>query len=329
MRFTNNIKCVILTAGGDAPPVKRGRRNVSLHLNRGSLIRGLQSDEGVSMGNATKRPGEWMPPVTSSTERVLLKRMMDNYYGLHLLKLIQGVVHNLNGPLQIVYIRAEQLQQNLQRLIGAAQSRELAGVEDLLSGMETKIQSCLSGLDDLNAQLRHLNSDLVAEGYSAVGDVNINQVIEECLFLLNADMFFKHTVNKTVQLEDHIPILNGRKTDFSIVVLCLVQNAAEALVDAEEKHIVIETFSQEDAVMIRVQDSGCGVSEQDRERMYDVCYTTKNRTENGSALPKHAGLGLCLVSQVLDEYKGSIMCESVPGQTTFTVHIPLNADLSE
>lgn len=281
------------------------------------------------MGNATKRSGEWTPPVTSSTERVLLKRMMDNYYGLHLLKVIQGVVHNLNGPLQIAYIRAEQLQQNLQRLMEAAQSLGSDELEDLLSGMETKIQSCLSGLDDLNTQLRHLNSDLVSEGCSTVGDVNINQVIEECLFLLNANMFFKHTVDKTVQLEDDIPILNGRKTDFSIIVLCLLQNAAEALLDTEEKHIVIETFSREDAVMIRVQDSGRGVSEQDRERIYDICYTTKNLAENGSALPEHAGLGLCLVSQVLDEYKGSIVCESVPGQTTFTVHIPLNADLSE
>jgi two-component system NtrC family sensor kinase len=281
------------------------------------------------MGNATKRSGEYTPPVISSTERVLLRGMMDNYYGLHLLKVIQGVIHNLNGPLQIAYIRAEQLQQNMQKLMGAAQSRGSAELEDLLSGMETKIQSCLSGLDDLNRQLRHLNSDLVSEGCSAVGDVNINQVIEECLFLLNANMFFKHSVDKTVKLEDNIPILNGRKTDFSIIVLCLLQNAAEALLDAEEKHIVIETFGREDAVVVRVQDSGRGVPEQDRERIYDICYTTKNRAENGSALPEHTGLGLCLVSQVLDEYKGSIACESVPGQTTFTVHIPLNAGLSE
>jgi signal transduction histidine kinase len=304
-------------------------RGASPHFQRGSSIRGLKRDEGVNMENATKRSGGWMPSATSSTERALLRKMMDYYYGLYLLEVIQGVVHNLNGPLQIVYIRTEQLQQNLQKLIGAAQSQGSSELEDLLSDMEEKIQSSLSGLDDLNSQLRHLNSDLMAEGCSAFGDVNLNQVIEECLFLLNANMFFKHSVNKTLKLEDNIPILKGRKTDFSIVMLCLLQNAVEALADAEEKRIVIETLRRKDAVAIRVQDSGRGISEQDREYIYDLCYTTKNCTENKSALPKHAGLGLCLVSLVLEDYQGSIACESTPGQTTFTVRIPLNADLSE
>lgn len=278
------------------------------------------------MGNQTDGSEGWTPPTMSSTERGLLRKMADNYYGLHLLEVIQGVVHNLNGPLQIAYIRSEQLQQNLQKLIGATQSQQSPEVDDLLSGMEGKIQSSLTSLDDLNAQLKHLTSDLIAEGCSAFGDVNINQVIEECLFLLNGNMFFKHSVSKTVKLEDDIPVLKGRKTDFSVIVLSLLQNAAEAMVDAQDKHITIETLSQEDAVMVRIQDGGCGISEQDRERIYEVCYTTKNRTENEGELPKHAGIGLSLVSLLLEEYKGSIVCESVPGQTTFTVQIPFSAD---
>jgi sensor histidine kinase regulating citrate/malate metabolism len=141
-------------------------------------------------------------------------------------------------------------------------------------------------------------------------------------------MFFKHSVSKTVRLEDNVPVLKGRKADFSIIVLSLLQNASEALVDAEDKHITIETYRQGDAVIIRIQDSGSGISEQDRERIYEVCYTTKNRTENEGKPPRYAGLGLSLVSLMLEEYKGSIACESVPGQTTFTVQIPFNADSS-
>jgi signal transduction histidine kinase len=255
--------------------------------------------------------------------------MAGNYYGLHLLQVIQGIVHNLNGPLQIIYIRTEQLQQNLQKLIGDAQSLRSPETEDLLSGMEEKVRSTLGSLDDLNAQMKHLTSDLVAEAYSAVGDININKVIEECLFLLNANMFFKHSVNKTVRLGDDIPVLKGRKTDFSIVVLSLLQNAAEAVIDAQDKHITIETFSQQGSVIIKVQDSGLGISEQDPERIYDVFYSTKNLSEGEGEPSKHAGLGLSLASLVLEEYKGSIECESVPGQTTFTVRIPFNADSSD
>lgn len=287
---------------------------------------GLQRDEGVSMGNQTDGSGGWTLPTTSSMERALLRKMADNYYGLHLLQVIQGVVHNLNGPLQIIYIRSEQLQQNLQKLIGAAESKQSAEVKDLLSGMEEKINSSLTSLDDLDAHLKHLTSDLVTEGYSEVGDVDINQIVEECLILLNANMFFKHSVSKTLKLEDAIPVLKGKKTDFCVIVLNLLQNAAEAMADAQDKCVTIETYSQEGTVMIRIQDSGCGISEQDREHIYEVCFTTKNRTENEGQSPKHAGLGLSLVSLLLEEYKGSIACESVPGQTTFTAQIPFHAD---
>jgi signal transduction histidine kinase len=280
------------------------------------------------MGKETEDSGGWTPPATSPTERALLRKMVDNYYGLHLLQVIQGIVHNLNGPLQIIYIRTEQLQQNLQKLIGEVQSQQSPEVESLLSSMEEKARSSLGSLDDLSAQLKHLNSDLVSERYSAIGDVDINKVIEECLFIMNANMFFKHSVNKTVELADSIPLLKGRKTDFAIIVLSLLQNAAEALVDTEDKNVTIETSSQEGSVIIRIQDSGLGISEQDPERIYDVFYTTKNRSESEGEPPQHAGLGLSLASLVLEEYKGSVACESVSGQTTFTVQIPFNADSS-
>jgi len=270
-----------------------------------------------------------MPPTMSSTERALLRKMADNYCGLHFVEVIQGVVHNINGPLQIIYIRSEQLQQNLEKLIGAAESKQSAEVKDLLSGMEKKMQSSLTSLDDLNAQMKHLATHSVDEDRCEVGDVDINQIIEECLFLLNANMFFKHNVSKKVKLEDAIPALKGRKTDFCVIVLNLLQNAADAMSDAQDKHVTIETCRQEGTVMIRIQDSGCGISEQDRKHMYEVCFTTKNRTENEGQSPRHAGLGLSLVSLLLEEYKGSIACESVPGQTTFTVQIPYHADSSD
>jgi len=281
------------------------------------------------MGNQKDGTGGWTPPTTSPTERALLRKMADNYCGFNLIEVMQGVVHNINGPLQIIYIRSEQLQQNLQKLIGAAESKQAAEVTDLLSGMEKKVQSSLTSLDDLNAQLKHLASHLVDEECSEVGDVDINQIIEECLFLLNANMFFKHSVSKTVKLEDGMPFLKGRKTDFCVLLLCLLQNAADAMVDAQDKRVTIETYSHEGTVAIKIQDSGCGISEQDQEHMYEVCFTTKNRTENEGQSPKHAGLGLSLVSLLLEEYKGSIACESVSGLTTFTVQIPVHADSSD
>jgi C4-dicarboxylate-specific signal transduction histidine kinase len=260
---------------------------------------------------------------------MLLRKLADHYYGLYLLGVIQGILHNLNGPLQILYIRGEQLERSLQRLKDLARSQQLTEVENLASGVEEKIESSLQSLDDLNAQLRHLTSDLVAERCYGIEDVNINQVIEECLFLLNANMLFKHSVKKTIKTEDVLPVLKGRKMDFCVIVLNLLQNALEAMADAQDKHLTIETFSQGDKVIIRIQDTGCGILEHDYEHIYKTCFTTKNRIENKDRSDKHPGLGLSLVSLLLEDYNGFIACESVSGETTFTVQIPYGVNASD
>jgi len=261
-------------------------------------------------------------PSGSSRERMLLRKLADNYYGLYLVRVIEGIIHNLNGPLQILYIRSEQLEQGLQKLRRALQSEALSELEGLTPRMVERIKSISKSLDDLNAQLRYLTSDLIVERRSEIGDIEINQVIKECLFLLNGNMFFKHEVKKTFRLDDALPVLRGRKTDFSIIILSLIQNAIEAMIDAQDKHLIVETFGRDNKVIIRVQDTGCGIPEQDREHIYEAFFTTKKGTGHEGKLDEHAGLGLSLVSLLLEDYNGTIACESVPGKATFTVEIP-------
>ena len=278
----------------------------------------------VTTGNRRETSRELMYQSASPRERMLLRKLADNYYGVWLVRVIEGIVHNLNGPLQILYIRSEQLEQSLEQLWGVLQSEALTEVEGLAGRMDERIKSISKSLDDLNAELGHLTSDLVVERCCEIGDVNINQVIEDSLFLLNGDMFFKHNVKKTFNLDDALPVLKGRKTDFCIIILNLIQNALEAMVDTQDKHLAVETFCQEDKAIIRVQDTGCGIPEQDREHIYKAFFTTKKGTGHEAKLDEHAGLGLALVSFLLEDYKGTIACESVPGKTTFIVQLPLN-----
>jgi signal transduction histidine kinase len=298
-------------------------------IERKSLLthfksKGIQSGKKkrATMNNCEEISGKLMYPSASSRERRLLRKLADNYYGLYLVRVIGGIVHNLNAPLQVLYIRSEQLEQSLQQLSGALQSEALTEAEGLAGRMEKNVKSISRSLDELNAQLKHLTSDLILERRSETGPVRINQVVADSLFLLNANMFFKHNVKKSVRLDDALPVLKGRKTDLCIIILSLIQNALEAMVDAEEKHLVVEIYSQEESVIIRIQDSGCGIPEQDHERIYRAFFTTKKGAGDEGRLYEHAGLGLSVVSLLLEDYKGTIACESVPGKTTFTVQLP-------
>ena len=279
----------------------------------------------MPMGDSGKSPREATYESTSSKERPLLRTIADSYYGLCLVRLIEGIVHNLNGPLQILYIRSEQLEQGLDQLRGALQSEAFTEVDGLAASMKERVQSISGSLDDLNAQLGHLTSDLVVERCSKIGNVNINHVIQDCLFLLNANMFFKHNVKKTVKLSDAPPVLKGRKTDFCVIVLNLVENALEAMADAQDKDLTVETFSQEDKVIVRVQNTGCHIPEENRKDIYRAFFTTKKESGHEAKCDEHTGLGLSLVSLLLEDYSGTITCESVPGKTTFTVHFPFNS----
>ena len=274
------------------------------------------------MGNPGKSPGESRYEPVSSKERALLRKVADNYYGACLVRLIEGIVHNLNGPLQILYIRSEQLEQSLDQLRGVLQSEALTEVDALAARMEERVRSISGSLDDLNAQLGHFTSDLAVERCSEIGDVNINQVVQDCLFLLNADMFFKHNVKKTVKLSDALPVFKARKTDLCVIVLNLIQNALEAMADAQDKALTVETFTQENKVIFRVQNTGCHIPEENLKDIYKAFFTTKKATGHEAKCDEYTGLGLSLVSLLLEDYNGTIICESVPGKTTFTVQFP-------
>ena len=67
-------------------------------------------------------------------------------------------------------------------------------------------------------------------------------------------------------------------------------------------------------VVVSVRDEGIGVSPEARQRIFDLFYTTK---DGGS------GLGLPLSRQIMVAHRGSIRCESEPGQgTTFELWFP-------
>jgi signal transduction histidine kinase len=260
---------------------------------------------------------------------MLLRKLGENYYGKYLVRVIEGITHNLSGPLQVLYIRFEQFEQLIEQMRGVPPSDGLTQASGLLDRVEGRITSISESLNDLNDQLRHLTSPLIVEKRSEISDVKMNKIMEDCLFLLNADMFFKHSVQKTVRLEDGLPTLRGRRTDFCIIVLNLVQNALESMVEAESKHLAVETSNEDDKVIIRIQDTGCGIPEQNMEHIYEPFFTTKKSTENHAAPDECAGLGLSLVSLLLEDCHGTIACESAPGKTIFTVQIPCITDPDE
>lgn len=98
------------------------------------------------------------------------------------------------------------------------------------------------------------------------------------------------------------------------VAINLILNAGGAMPEGGSLHI---TTAMADAgqVMITFSDSGCGISEESIEKIFEPFYTTK---EQGT------GLGLAITRQIVERHHGHITITSTPDKgTTVTLLLPI------
>ncbi len=107
-----------------------------------------------------------------------------------------------------------------------------------------------------------------------------------------------------------------RPIEVEQLLLNLCVNARDAI--EGQGHIDVHVGSTRDEVLIEVRDDGCGMDEQQLARAFEPFYTTK---------ASGTGLGLTIVSEILDRAGGRIEVESEPGRgSTFRVRLPRLAD---
>jgi len=259
----------------------------------------------------------------SPNERKLLQVLADHYCGAYFVRTLEGFVHNLNSPLQVLWIRSEQLQQDVRSLQKELKVMDGGTISEIAERMEQRISSLDKGMDQLNKSLNFLTKDIITKQRSEVGPVDINEAVRDTFFTLKADMFFKHQVESNLALHDELRRVKGRHSDFCVIVLHLIQNALEAMTQCEAKHLHVETDMVADQIVLRVRDSGVGISAEISSRVFEPYFTTKQELEYGGHIQEHGGLGLALVSYLLEQYNGKISFASKPSETTFTIRLPV------
>ncbi|MCM4155088.1 ATP-binding protein [Gramella sp. AN32] len=106
------------------------------------------------------------------------------------------------------------------------------------------------------------------------------------------------------------------RTQLIRVVTNLVKNATQALDAAENPHILVNVEEEETTVCVSVYDNGSGISEENKDKVFEPKFTTKS---------SGMGLGLAMVKNIVETYGGSINFESKEGKgTIFNVRFPKN-----
>jgi two-component system nitrogen regulation sensor histidine kinase NtrY len=137
--------------------------------------------------------------------------------------------------------------------------------------------------------------------------LNIVKIID-----LAIDIFTEPYV-KFVSKEEEI-IAKFDRTQLIRVITNLVKNAIQAIKHVENPTVLIDVYSTQEDVIITVTDNGCGISEENKEKVFEPKFTTKT---------SGMGLGLAMIKKIVETYEGSISFTSIENKgTTFKVTFP-------
>lgn len=152
--------------------------------------------------------------------------------------------------------------------------------------------------------------------------VNVNVQITDMLKIFRASLFATAGIEVTTDLDNSLlPVLTNRNS-IKQILTNLIKNAVEAL--DENGCITLETqgqvnFNGRNYVEIIISDNGPGIAAEVQEKLFSPVQTTKG----GS----HAGLGLSIVKNLIDDLDGSISCRSsAKNGTRFEILIPRITD---
>jgi len=148
--------------------------------------------------------------------------------------------------------------------------------------------------------------------------VDVNETVTQAVVLTQPKwkdqmMAIGATVVVETDLRD-VPTVRGSESDLRESLINLLFNAVDAM--PQGGTITVTTDTEANSVVIRVRDTGRGMTEEVRQRCFEPFFTTKG--ERGT------GLGLAIVYGIVQRHGGSIDVQSEPGNgTVFTTRLPI------
>lgn len=247
-------------------------------------------------------------------------------------QLAAGVAHEINNPIGYIGANLNSLRRysdSVFSLIDAYAAEEdalpqaarerLADAKDQadLEFLREDIGDVLDETNEGVGRVREIVKDLKDFAHPGEGDwvlVNLHDGLDKTLTLANNEIKYKADIVKEY---GELPPVHCIAAQINQVFLNLIVNAAHAIDDRGT--ITIRSGAEADQVWVEVADTGAGIPEDARQRIFEPFYTTK-------PVGTGTGLGLAVSRGIVDRHQGRIEVRSAAGEgTTFRIWLPISS----
>jgi PAS domain S-box-containing protein len=214
----------------------------------------------------------------------------------------QRVAHEIKNPLTPIALSAERIGKHL--------DRQQPDSPAVIRKCSEVILGCVGTLRTLVDQFSALAQFPAPQPRAC----DMNQMAEEALALFAGRL---DGISVQRNLEPDLPMVFADHEAIRRALANLIDNAAEAMQGSLLRILGIHTYLSEDgaAVEAEISDTGHGLTEDIRERLFLPFYSTKHRG---------TGLGLSIAAKIVQELGGSIRAESnLPKGARFLIRLPL------
>lgn len=260
-------------------------------------------------------------------------------------RLASGIAHEINTPIQYIgdsvhFLKTafEDLQALLDRyregcealarqpdqaamLAAIREAEEVADLDYLRENVPPALERTLTGIDHVAGIVRAMKEFAHPDQRNKTL-ADLNQALLNTLVVARNE--YKYVADVETDLGE-LPPVSCYPSDLNQVFLNLIVNAAHAIAEVvgsapQRGRITVTTRRLDgDRVEIAVADTGGGIPDTIRDRVYDPFFTTK-------PIGQGTGQGLAIArSIVVDKHQGALQFDSAPGQgTTFYIRLPVS-----
>jgi PAS domain S-box-containing protein len=212
------------------------------------------------------------------------------------------LTHEIRNPLSSIILNIDLVGDEIETL-----AKDKAGASD-------EARSLLKSLDSEVRRIQRVTEDYLQFARlprARRETVSLNDVLNQGLSFMQS-LFAATGVTVRTEFNESLPAIQADESQLWQAILNLVRNALEAM--PEGGTLTLSTLRTPTGVVLKLSDTGRGMSEEERQQIFKPFFSTK---AGGT------GLGLPLTQQIVAEHGGSIRCESAQDKgTTFIIEFP-------